>query len=156
MQALPNAPVPNLLGLPIHREEALRGAAYAVLLFAGLGTLTAIWQNSLFIRMTPTTPLDWVILAAESLLVGLFFAVRVAGCSIKKASLGGILGFLGFGCALCNKLLVVIFSATLLTQYFEPIRHYVGAIGLVVLMLALRSKLRIRKATQNAEAGPLD
>ena len=140
-----NAPPPAMLPwLPIYRLEAVWGAIYGLVLFAAFGTLTAVWDNPLFIRMTPTRVMDWMILGAEAALLGLYLAVQVPGCGIRQASLGGILAFLGFGCALCNKMLVMALGATFLSTYFVPNQPLLGAIGLTVLTLALRNKLRLR------------
>ncbi len=49
---------------------------YAVGLFVVLGTVTALWRNPLFIRMTPVTGWDFVILGLEALGLGLYLGVR--------------------------------------------------------------------------------
>lgn len=125
------------------REWAF-SAAYTAAIFVVLGTLTALWQNPFFIRMTPVGPWDYVILGLEAPLLGLYLGVRVAACGIKRATLGGVLGFLGFGCSICNKLLMLIFGAGFLLTYFEPVRYPIGALGVAVIGFALYKKLSLR------------
>ena len=122
-------------------KAALWGAA----VFGGLGTLTALWDNPMFIRMTPITGVDYVILAAEALLLGLYLGIRAPACSLKGASLGGVLGFLGFGCSICNKILLLIFGSGLLLTYFEPVRYWVGLAGIAFMLWALHRKLALRQ-----------
>lgn len=130
--------------LRLDKSEWIRSLVYALGLFAGMGTLTALWSNPIFIRMTPVISGDFVILAGESILLGLYLGIRAPSCGIKKASIGGILGFLGFGCSLCNKLLLMAVGSTMLLNYFEPVRQYIGWIGLAVLAVALYAKFTRR------------
>lgn len=114
--------------------------------FGFLGTLTALWENPLFIRMTPIYGLDYGLLAGESLLLGAYLGFQGGACMVKRTSLAGIFGFLGFGCSICNKILLLLFGSTFLLTYFEPIRHWVGLAGLGVLAYVLSRKLSQRKA----------
>ena len=128
--------------------EWLRIIAWSLALFASLGTLTALWENPWFIRMTPIVSLDFVILAFEALLLGLYLGLNSTACGVKRASLGGIFAFLGFGCSICNKILVLLFGSTFLLNYFEPVRHWVGLAGLLVLGWVLHNKLALRRGAQ--------
>ena len=125
------------------REWAF-STAYAAAIILVLGTFTALWQNPWFFRMTPVGPWDYVILGLEGTLLGLYLGVRVTGCGIKRATFGGVLGFLGFGCSICNKLLMLVFGAGFLLTYFEPVRYPIGAVGVAVLGFALYKKLSLR------------
>lgn len=133
-------------------REALAALVWSVGVFLLLGTLTALWENPFFIRMTPVIWADPLILTAEAVLLGLYLGLRAPACSIKGASLGGVLGFLGFGCSICNKILLVLFGSGFLLTYFEPVRHWVGLAGIAVLLWVLRRKWILRQ-TMNA---PLD
>lgn len=112
--------------------------------FVAVGTLTALWQNPLFTRMTPTAGYEYALLAAQSLLGGLYFGVRTPACALKAAGSGGVLGFLGVACPVCNKLLLAAFGSGLLLSYFEPVRLYVGLLGTVILFWAVGQKLALR------------
>jgi len=115
----------------------------ATIVFVMMGTLTALWNNPYFIRMTPVTGWDYVILSLESMLIGLFIGIRRPRCATKKAGIGGVFGFLGFGCSICNKLLLLLFGSSFLLTYFEPIRYYVGAIGILIFTFALYQKITL-------------
>ena len=78
----------------------------ATIVFVMMGTLTALWGNPYFIRMTPVKDWNYLILSLESMLIGLFFGIPKPRCATKKAGIGGFIGFLGFGCSICNKLLL--------------------------------------------------
>lgn len=119
-------------------------ALVTALAFAVFGTVTAVWPNPLFIRMTPTSGWDWVLLALESVLLGAYLGVRTPACGVGRAGAGGVLGFLGFGCPVCNQLLVLVFGAGFLLTYFEPVRYPVGALGVLLLALAVWQKLQRR------------
>lgn len=137
--------VPSTLNsIRLSGAEAAHAGLYAVLLFVALGTITALWPNPFFVRMTPVTAWDFALLTAEALLLGLYLALRAPGCAACRASVGGVLGFLGFGCTLCNKLLLVVLGAPLILQYVEPWRHGLGALGIAMLTLALWHKARRR------------
>ena len=125
----------------LRRVEWLRSGLITALLFGGLGTLTALWANPWFVRMTPVSGWDFALLGAEALLLGAYLGVQAPTCAVKQASLGGVIGFLGFGCALCNKLLVLALGTGALLSYFEPMRTPLGWLGIGVLALALYSKL---------------
>ncbi|MBI3991668.1 MAG: hypothetical protein HY342_00230 [Candidatus Lambdaproteobacteria bacterium] len=141
-----NAPQQIFLETRLSSTEWLRSGLFAALLFAGLGTLTALWANPWFARMTPVSRWDFALLGAEAMLLGAYLGVRAPTCAVKQASLGGVVGFLGFGCALCNKLLVLSLGAGALLTYFEPVRTPLGWLGIGVLALALYTKLGRRLA----------
>jgi len=138
-------------------KEWLSTLIIASAAFLLLGTITALWNNSFFIRMTEVNGLDYIILSFESLLIGLFFGIQAPHCATKKAGIGGILGFVGFGCSVCNKILLLLFGSSFLLSYFEPVRHYAGALGLLLfsyaiiqrwlLQLAVLDENRLQKET---------
>lgn len=130
-------------------KRILKGIAVAIGSFAGLGTVTALWDNPLFIRMTPAGGWEIGLLAALSLLLGAYVAIRRPVCSVKAAGSGGVLGFLGVACPVCNKVLLLLFGGELLLTYFEPVRIYVAAVGVViVLAVLLREWTMVRKEAQ--------
>ena len=55
-------------------------------------------------------------------------------------------GFLDFVCLVCNKFLLLLFSSTFILTYFEPVRHYVGVLGILLFSHALLQKLLLRHA----------
>jgi hypothetical protein len=65
-----------------------------------------------------------------------------AACADRAAGMGGILGFVGIACPVCNKLLLMLFGGELLLTYFEPIRLYVAAAGAAILAAAIMVERR--------------
>ena len=96
--------------------------------------------------MTEENGWDYIILSLESLLIGLFFGIQAPHCATKKAAIGGVLGFVGFGCSVCNKILLLLFGSSFLLSYFEPFRHYTGALGLLLFSYALIQRWLLRLA----------
>lgn len=71
---------------------------------------------------------------------------RTTAGATKSATVGGVLGFIGVACPVCNKILLLIFGGELLMTYFEPVRIYVAAAGaLLIAWLTLREYLLIRR-----------
>lgn len=108
------------------------GSLVALLSFGVLGSVAALWENPFFIRMTPAGGFEIAMLALQSVFLGVFVAVKTAGCSIKTASAGSIAHFLGIACPVCNKILLLLFGADALMLYFEPLRIYVAGFGMIV------------------------
>ncbi len=117
--------------------RVLKGGAVAALSFAALGTVSALWENPFFIRMTPAGGWEIGLLAALSALIGLYVAIRPPACSVKSATTGGVLGFLGIACPVCNKILMLLFGGELLMTYYEPVRIYVAAAGVAIAAWAV-------------------
>ncbi len=122
------------------------GIATAAGSFAALGSVAALWDNPLFVRMTGAGGWEVAMLAAMSLLAGVYVAIRRPFCSVKGAGAGGVIGFLGVACPVCNKLLLLVFGAEFLLVWFEPVRIYLAAAGtLLVGWFTLREYLLVRR-----------
>ena len=116
---------------------ALKGVAVAAASFLVLGTVAVLWENPIFVRMTPAGNLEIILLGAMSVLLGVYVAIRRPACSVRTAGTGGVLGFIGVACPVCNKLLMLLFGGELLLTYFEPVRIYVAAAGTLVVAVAV-------------------
>ena len=110
--------------------------------FVALGTVSALWDNPLFIRMTPAGDLEIALLFLLSLGLGAYVAVRRPCGPDNTASAGGVLGFLGIACPVCNKVLLLLFGGELLLTYFEPVRVYVATVGVLMVGWALAREWR--------------
>lgn len=131
------------------------GAATAILAFAALGTVSALWENPLFVRMTAAGGWEIGLLAALSALLGLYVVIRRPTCSNSTAGAGGLIGFLGVACPVCNKVLLLAFGSELLLTYFEPIRPYVAAAGVAIVSVAvLHEWWRLGLQARFSAAGP--
>lgn len=148
---------------PISLDRLAKGVVVASLAFVIMGTVSAVWDNPFFLRMTPAGGWEIVLLGALSALLGFYVAIRRPTCGIRTASAGGVLGFLGVACPICNKVLLLAFGSELLLTYFEPFRVYVAAAGVAIVAVAIvlewqrgRSAPRTPLATDpvSVSAGP--
>ena len=126
-------------------RQNLQALALAMASFAVLGTVSAIWENPFFVRMTPIGAWEFPVLVVLSALTGVFAAVRRPVCSLKQAGAGSIAGFLGIACPICNKILMLIFGGEALMRWFDPIRPLVSALGIAILVYAISRELNFRR-----------
>ncbi len=121
-------------------KDIARGVTVATAMFAGLGTVAALWENPLFMRMTPTGDFEITVLLLQSALAGLYVCLP-SQCGGRTAGAGGVIGFLGIACPVCNKILMLLFGSTLLLEYYEPVRLYLALGGAALLAVAIGLKL---------------
>ncbi len=131
-------------------KSIVRGVLVAIGSFFVLGTVAALWPNPFFMRMTPTGGFEVALLAAQSVLLGVFFAIPVTACATKLASVGGVASFLGVACPICNKILLLLFGSQLLMTYLEPARIYLAAAGALITGIAVVVRWRQFRATNGA------
>lgn len=125
----------------VSTKDVARGLAVAVAMFVALGTVSALWENPLFMRMTPTSGFEITLLLLQSALAGIYVGIPRISCGKRTAGAGAIIGFLGIACPVCNKVLVLLIGSALLLEYFEPVRLYVAMAGAVLLAAAVWIKL---------------
>jgi hypothetical protein len=121
----------------VEGKAFVTAVAVATGTFLALGTVAALWENPLFVRMTPAGNVEIVLLAAQSVLLGLYFSMPRGTCAAGQAGAGSVLTFLGIACPVCNKILLYVFGSELLLVYFEPIRVYVALAGFLITGLAV-------------------
>jgi hypothetical protein len=99
--------------------------------FALFGVVTGLVPNPLYTRMVPRTPLDYAFLTLTAAFLGLYTFQRAPARSTDDgtATAGAVLGFLAFGCPICNALLLALFSSSALMTYLDPLRPVVGTVG---------------------------
>ena len=129
-------------------KSVARGILFAIGSFLVLGTVAALWPNPLFMRMTPTSGFEVTLLAAQSLLFGVYLAIPVRACAIKLAGIGGVASFLGIACPICNKVLLLLFGSQLLLTYLEPVRIYLAAAGALITGIAVVVRWRQLRAVK--------
>lgn len=131
-------------------KSMLVAASTSILLFMFFGIPTALIPNSLYIRMIPATPLDYVFLGATSVLlggyVGLLYYRKSGGTKEDLAAMGGgLAGIFAFGCPICNVLLVSLVGSSALLTYYEPVRPLIGIVGVALLGGAVYLRMRCRE-----------
>jgi len=134
----------------VNRTRILAGLGGAALAFAALGTVTALWDNPVFIRMTPVQGFEIPMLALLALLSGAFITVRRPVCAAKRATGAGVLGFLGVACPVCNKILLLIFGGELLMTYYEPVRLYLTLLSIALMAWLVWREVRLGRAALKA------
>lgn len=94
--------------------------------------------NSLFSRMTPTRPLDYVFWITGSVLVGLSLAFGRSSRSDACGLAGGTGTFLAVGCPVCNKLVVALIGVAGAVNVFAPLQPLLGSVSIALLLWSLR------------------
>lgn len=135
-------------------RRGLRGLAVGITLFAVLGTVTAVWVNPLFVRMTPVGPWEFGATVLTALLAGVTSAFWVPACRLRGSGAGGLASFLGIACPTCNKVLMFLFGGPALLGWFDPLRPWLAAAGVVMMGVAtLLTWRRFRDARTRDAAG---
>ena len=133
--------------------SCVKAFAISIASFGALGTVTALWDNPIFFRMTPAGSIEILLLALQAVLLGLFLSINSVKCAGNQAGIGSIFTFLGVACPVCNKLLLFAFGSELLLVYFEPVRVYVAALGVLITAWALWRKLNALRGLETT-SGP--
>jgi hypothetical protein len=84
--------------------------------------------------MVERTPADYLFLGATAVFAAVFVYQRSqAGDAIKDRYAGGgiVVGFLAFGCPICNAVLLALFSSSALMTYFDPLRPVLGVVSVI-------------------------
>jgi predicted transporter len=126
------------------RTRLAKASAVGVGSFVVFGTVTGLIPNSLYVRMVPRTPLDYLFLALTAGFLGLYTFQRTprAGSDDGTATASAILGVLAFGCPVCNAALLALFGSSALLTYFDPLRPVLGVTSAVLFggLLYVRSR----------------
>ncbi len=131
-------------------------ALAAVLVALVVGLPTDVIPNPVFGRPVPVTWWSYPVLVVTALLGGLLAATYVrddGGAMVdeldetdeRTARTGGIAGLLSFfavGCPVCNKLVILALGTVGARRWFEPVQPLLAALSIVVMAVALRSRLR--------------
>jgi len=137
-----------------NRRAMAWGTAVAIGVFSLFGAVTGLVPNSLYVRMVPRTPTDYLFLVLTAVLAGVYTALRVATTVQADSSddasksedrwlMGGLAGgFLAVGCPICNVFLLALFSSSALMTYFDPLRPVLGllSVGLLAGLIHVRHR----------------
>jgi hypothetical protein len=126
---------------------AALGAAASALL---IGLPTDVIPNPVFGRSIGVTWWSYPVLAVSAVLAGLLVATYVrddsradeVDASARVGGVGGALSFFAVGCPVCNKLVIVALGTVGARRWFEPIQPLLAAASMVLLVVALRARLR--------------
>ena len=119
-----------------------------------LGLPTDVIPNPVFGRPVPVTWWAVPVLVVTSVLSGLLVAtyVRQPGEELevdrpaRAGGVGGLLAFFAVGCPVCNKLVLVALGTTGAMELFAPVQPLLALASVVLLAVALRSRLRDERA----------
>jgi hypothetical protein len=138
------------------RRWLIAGAA-AVVVALLVGLPTDVIPNPVFGRPVPVTWWSYPVLVATAALGGLLAAtyVREPGASAetgdderpaRRGGIAGLLSFFAVGCPVCNKLVVIALGTVGARQWFEPVQPLLAALSIVLMAIALRTRLRYADA----------
>ncbi len=113
-----------------------RGTIVGLAVFAAFGTVSAVWANPFFVRMTPVGSWEFPATAIMGILAGITAALWVPHCRVRGSGSGGVAGFVGIACPTCNKILMLLFGGPAFLAWFDPIRPYVASGGIAMMALA--------------------
>ncbi len=125
-----------------------------------IGLPTDVIPNPVFGRPVPVAAWAYPVLLVTAVLAGLLFATYVRDADgvmitdeidapARRGTIGGALSYFAVGCPVCNKLVVLALGTVGAREWFEPIQPYLAAVSIVLLVVALRARLR------NAAACPI-
>ncbi|MEK6868502.1 MAG: hypothetical protein AABX98_06790 [Nanoarchaeota archaeon] len=121
------------------------GALSSIILFFLFALPSAMISNPFFLRMTPPTKYEWFVLITTVILGGIYIGLYYykkqqqntkAACA---ATSGSFLGFLAYGCAFCNKILIFLLGISGIMIYFLPIQPYLGVASIGLLFYGIYS-----------------
>lgn len=109
---------------------------------------TAVIENPVFGRDVEVTSWSIPVVLITSVISGLILATYVKNDtsvdeekSIKIGGAGAFFSFLAVGCPVCNKIALIALGYSGALQYFAPLQPYMAAVGVGLLMYALRKRL---------------
>jgi hypothetical protein len=140
----------------------LVAAAASVVVALLVGLPTDVIPNPVFGRPVPVTWWSYPVLVVTALLGGLLAAtyVREPGTvtttttttatgstddderPARRGGVAGLLSFFAVGCPVCNKLVVIALGTVGARQWFEPIQPLLALVSIVLMAIALRTRLR--------------
>lgn len=135
-----------MAGWPMRRW--LAAALGAVTTVLAIALPTAMIDNPVFGRAVPVTAWAWPALLAAGMASGLLLATyvrtptQVDDSGGRAGAAGALLTFFAVGCPVCNKVVLLVLGTTGALQWFAPVQPVLAVAALVLLLWALRVRLR--------------
>ena len=121
-----------------------------------LGIPTRLIPTSLFSRVVPTSPQDYVIWIVSALLLGPLVALMTlypmasqkgaqgnrSSFGSGRAFAGALLSFFSVGCPICNKVVVLLLGLGEAMTIFNPLRPFLGLASIALLSVTLFLRMR--------------
>ena len=135
-------------------RRSLEAIGVSVGAFALFGVVTGLIPNGLYVRMVPRTPLDYLFLVLTAGFLGVYTLQRPGEerDDGTKAAASTVVGFLAFGCPICNAVLLALFSSSALMTYLDPLRPLLGAVSVLLFggLLYVRSRRSCEECDRDA------
>lgn len=132
----------------------LRAVPYALVAAVVIGVPSDLIDTPLFGRPVETRPIDYIIWAVTSALIGLVFAIRLPTTHREEQERNevrtiwsGFASFLAVGCPVCNQFVVALIGTGGALSWWAPIQPIVGAVAIGLVLWALRSRLATYQLT---------
>lgn len=110
-----------------------------------IGLPTAIYENPIFVRMTPVRARDYFIWSLSAgligLIVGSYFVARSTVGDGRVVS-GGLLSVIAVGCPTCNKLVLLALGTNGALNFFAPVQLYIGLASVLLLAWTLLQRAK--------------
>ena len=138
------APERSWLRLAPRLAVGLAAAAVTALI---IGIPTDLIDTDWFTRMTPILWWNYPAWLTSAALTGAIAATYVnADASVarheNKTLMSTFLSVFAVGCPICNKLVVLVLGMTGALTYFAPLQPYLAAASIMLLVYALRSRIK--------------
>jgi len=132
----------------------LRAIPYALVAAVIIGVPSDLIDTPVFGRPVEIRPIDYVIWAITSALIGLVFAIRLPAVHAEEQERndirtvwGGFISFLAVGCPVCNQLVVALLGSSGALSWWAPAQPFVGAAAIGLVLWALRTRLATYELT---------
>lgn len=131
-------------------------AVGGALTVATIAVPTAMIATPVFGRAVPVTPWAWPALLVAGGVSGLLLATYVRtqdpDDGTRAGAAGALLTFFAVGCPVCNKVVLVVLGTAGALQWFAPVQPVLAGAAIVLLLWALRTRLRGQAACRVPES----
>lgn len=129
------------------RDVWLRAVPLAAVAAMLIAIPSDLLDNPVFGRPIPPRPVDYVVLALTSALIGLILAIRPpespeAERQEVRTLWGGLVSFLAVGCPVCNQAVVALVGTSGALSWWAPVQPVLGFAAIALLIFTLRLRLR--------------